>query len=107
MTQQHLAELRYFFVLSLIALAIMALASLLIGWFVAGRVLRPLRVMRATARSVSRSKLRIARSNSSTMPAGVYFEPDPGRHLTTPFAFLIDGARPPIRAPLRPTLRYS
>lgn len=38
---------------SLIALALVALASLVVGWFVAGRMLRPLAYINATAREIS------------------------------------------------------
>jgi signal transduction histidine kinase len=42
---------------SLIALGIMTVLSLLLGWAVAGRVLRPLRTMTATARRISADSL--------------------------------------------------
>jgi hypothetical protein len=42
---------------SAIALGIMAIASVALGWFAAGRVLRPLRAMTATARRISASNL--------------------------------------------------
>jgi hypothetical protein len=42
---------------SAIALGIMAIASVVLGWFAAGRVLRPLRAMTATARRISASNL--------------------------------------------------
>jgi signal transduction histidine kinase len=40
-----------------IALAVMALASVLLGWIVAGRVLRPLRTITAAARDISATNL--------------------------------------------------
>jgi len=40
-----------------IALAIMAAASVVLGWFVAGRVLRPVRTMSAAARRISAGNL--------------------------------------------------
>ncbi len=40
-----------------IALAIMAVVSVLLGWLVAGRVLRPLRTITATTRDISESNL--------------------------------------------------
>jgi signal transduction histidine kinase len=42
---------------SLIALAIMAAASVVLGWIVAGRVLRPVRTIAATARRISAGSL--------------------------------------------------
>src|SRR5262249_16215276 len=50
--QQH-ALLREFIVQSGIALAIMLVVSLALGWIVAGRVLRPLRTMTTTVRQIS------------------------------------------------------
>ncbi len=44
-------------VVSLIALGIMAFVSIALGWFMAGRVLRPLRTMTATAREISELNL--------------------------------------------------
>ncbi len=54
---QHAAEQQYYLVLSVLAVAILALASVLIGWFVAGRLLRPLRTMTHAAREISSSNL--------------------------------------------------
>jgi signal transduction histidine kinase len=54
---QHAAEQQYFLVLSVLAVAILSLASVLIGWFVVGRVLRPLRTMTHAAREISSSNL--------------------------------------------------
>jgi len=54
---QFAAEQHYYLVLSLIALAILCVASILIGWFVAGRVLSPLRTMTASARAISSANL--------------------------------------------------
>jgi signal transduction histidine kinase len=42
---------------SLVGLAVMAAVSLLVGWLFAGRLLRPLRVMTATARDISATNL--------------------------------------------------
>jgi two-component system, OmpR family, sensor histidine kinase VanS len=42
---------------SAIALAIMAIVSIVLGWLVAGRVLRPLRAMTATTRQISERNL--------------------------------------------------
>ncbi len=43
--------------MSLFGLAVTALASALLGWFAAGRVLRPLRTMTSTARTISAGNL--------------------------------------------------
>jgi signal transduction histidine kinase len=56
---QHAAEQRYYLVLSVLVVAILSLASVLIGWFVAGRVLRPLRTMTKAARAISSSNLEL------------------------------------------------
>jgi signal transduction histidine kinase len=50
---QHAAELHELLVQSGIALAIMAAISIVLGWLVAGRVLRPLRTMTATVQQIS------------------------------------------------------
>ncbi|HYB87382.1 MAG TPA: HAMP domain-containing sensor histidine kinase [Streptosporangiaceae bacterium] len=54
---QHAAALNQLLVVSAIALGIMAIASAVLGWLVAGRVLRPLREMTATARAISEDNL--------------------------------------------------
>ena len=54
---QQVADLHQLLVQSAIALAIMAVVSIGLGWFVAGRVLRPLRVMTATTRRISERSL--------------------------------------------------
>jgi signal transduction histidine kinase len=51
------AELNQLLIQSGIALAIMAAASIALGWVVAGRVLRPLRTMTETARAISAHNL--------------------------------------------------
>ena len=56
---QYAAEQHYYLVLSLMALVILSLASVLIGWFVAGRVLRPLRTMTRAARAISSTNLEL------------------------------------------------
>ena len=53
----HAAELHQLLVQSGIALAIMTIASIVLGWLVAGRVLRPLRTMTATTRQISERNL--------------------------------------------------
>jgi signal transduction histidine kinase len=54
---QSLAALHALLIQSGIALAIMALASLWLGWLVAGRALRPLRTITNAAREISASDL--------------------------------------------------
>lgn len=54
---QHASELHELLLNSGIALAAMSLVSILLGWIVAGRVLRPLRTITATAREISASNL--------------------------------------------------
>ena len=55
--QQHTAQLHDLLALSGIALLIMAVVSIWLGWFMAGRVLRPLRVITATTRQISEDNL--------------------------------------------------
>jgi signal transduction histidine kinase len=55
--RQHDAEMRHFLEQSGIALALMAAASILLGWLVAGRVLRPLRTLNERARDISATNL--------------------------------------------------
>jgi signal transduction histidine kinase len=54
---QQAADLHQLLVQSGIALAIMAVVSIALGWLVAGRVLKPLRTMTATARRISERSL--------------------------------------------------
>jgi signal transduction histidine kinase len=54
---QHSSDRHQLLVASATALAIMALASLALGWFVAGRFLRPLRTMTSTTREISATNL--------------------------------------------------
>jgi signal transduction histidine kinase len=56
-TQQHSAELHRLLIMSGIALAIMAVASMGLGWLIAGRVLRPLHKITSAARAISASNL--------------------------------------------------
>ncbi len=51
------SDLHHLLVWSVLALAIMAAASIAIGWLLAGRVLRPLQVITATARELSATHL--------------------------------------------------
>ncbi len=55
--RQHAAALNQLLVVSAIALGIMAIASVALGWLVAGRVLRPLREMTASAQAISEDNL--------------------------------------------------
>jgi len=57
-SQQHSTDVHQLLVVSGLALAITALASIVIGWVVAGRLLRPLQAMTATARHISATNLR-------------------------------------------------
>jgi signal transduction histidine kinase len=54
---QHAAELNRLLTVSGIALGVMAVVSAVLGWLVAGRVLRPLREMTAAARAISADDL--------------------------------------------------
>jgi signal transduction histidine kinase len=51
------ADLHRLLVVSAIALAVMVIVSLALGWVVAGRVLRPLRTITATTRQISEDNL--------------------------------------------------
>ena len=51
------SDLHHLLTWSVIALAIMVLASMALGWVLAGRVLRPLQTITATARAISVSNL--------------------------------------------------
>jgi signal transduction histidine kinase len=55
--QQHAAELHQLLLSSSMALAIMAVVSIVLGWFIAGRVLRPLRAITASVRDISANNL--------------------------------------------------
>jgi signal transduction histidine kinase len=55
--QQHSSELHQLLTESGIALTGMALVSILLGWIVAGRVLRPLRTITTTTREISAKNL--------------------------------------------------
>ena len=56
-TQQRVNELHQLEIESAIALGIMAILSGLLGWVVAGRVLRPLRTITAAAQEISETNL--------------------------------------------------
>ncbi|WP_441129255.1 sensor histidine kinase [Nonomuraea sp. H19] len=55
--RQHEAELRQLLTQSATALAIMSVLSIVLGWIVAGRVLRPLRTITRSARQISATNL--------------------------------------------------
>ena len=55
--RQHAIEVHQLLVGSLIALAVMAVLSIWLGWVVAGRALRPLRTITAAARDISVTNL--------------------------------------------------
>ena len=55
--RQHSADLHQLLIVSGLALAVMAAASVVVGWFVAGRALRPLRTITAAARDISATNL--------------------------------------------------
>ncbi len=54
---QNATDLHHLLVYSWLALAIMAMLSVALGWLIAGRVLRPLRTITAAARSISAASL--------------------------------------------------
>jgi signal transduction histidine kinase len=54
---QHSADLRRLLAVSWFVLAVTTVAAALLGWFASGRVLRPLRQMTATARTISAGNL--------------------------------------------------
>jgi signal transduction histidine kinase len=54
---EHAAILHELLTRSAVALFVMAVLSIALGWFVAGRVLRPLRTITATARQISAANL--------------------------------------------------
>ena len=56
-SNQRISDLHQLIIESAIALAIMALLSTALGWVVAGRVLRPLRTITATAQQISEANL--------------------------------------------------
>ncbi len=56
-SQQQIADLHQLEIESGVALAIMAIASTVLGWIVAGRVLRPLRTITTTTRQISETNL--------------------------------------------------
>lgn len=56
-TQQQASDLHELIIYSAIAIAIMAVLSIVLGWLMAGRVLRPLRTITSTARDISATNL--------------------------------------------------
>lgn len=57
LTEQHAAELRWLLAESGVALAVMTVVSVALGWVMAGRVLRPVRIMSDKARRISARNL--------------------------------------------------
>ncbi|HEY2439490.1 MAG TPA: HAMP domain-containing sensor histidine kinase, partial [Solirubrobacteraceae bacterium] len=55
--QQHSADQKRLLGVSALVLALSAIASVALGWFVSGRILRPLRQITATARTISAGNL--------------------------------------------------
>src|SRR5204862_5421038 len=55
--QQHEDQLHELLGQSAIALGIMTIVSLVLGWFIAGRVLRPIRTITRSAREISATNL--------------------------------------------------
>jgi len=56
-SDQRVADLQVLAIVSLIALAVMAVVSMGLGWLIAGRVLRPLRTITTAARDISATNL--------------------------------------------------
>jgi len=56
-SHQRIADLQVLAIVSVIALAVMAVVSMGLGWLIAGRVLRPLRTITTTARDISATNL--------------------------------------------------
>jgi signal transduction histidine kinase len=56
-TQQRGSDLHHLLLGSMVAVAVMAFVSIGLGWLVAGRILRPLRTITATAKQISASSL--------------------------------------------------
>jgi signal transduction histidine kinase len=54
---QHVGEMHQFLAYCAVALALIAALSLALGWFVAGRALRPVRTITAAAREISATSL--------------------------------------------------
>jgi signal transduction histidine kinase len=55
--QQHSSDLHHLILFSAVAVPVMVILSLLVGWFAAGRVLRPLRTISSTAKDISATNL--------------------------------------------------
>lgn len=55
--QQHGTDLHQLIIYSAVAIAVMALLAIVLGWLMAGRVLRPLRTITTAARDISATKL--------------------------------------------------
>jgi signal transduction histidine kinase len=57
LARQHASDVHQLLVWSVVALAVMTVASIALGWLLAGRVLSPLRRMTATTRRISQENL--------------------------------------------------
>jgi signal transduction histidine kinase len=57
LVNQHDSDLHQLVVWSLVAFAVMAVVSIVLGWLMAGRLLRPLRTMAATTQRISHDNL--------------------------------------------------
>ncbi|MGA2927533.1 MAG: HAMP domain-containing sensor histidine kinase, partial [Solirubrobacteraceae bacterium] len=57
LVRQHASDVHQLLVWSLLALGVMTVASILLGWLLAARVLRPLRIMTAATRRISQENL--------------------------------------------------
>jgi hypothetical protein len=68
--QQHDSVLHQLLIQSGIALAAMALASIALGWIIAGRVLRPLRTITTAARDISATTSSRSSGTRSTGSSG-------------------------------------
>ena len=81
----HTIDLHTLIIQSAFALAVMAALAVVLGWVVAGRVLRPLRAITATARRISATSLheRLARLEAS-FTAQRHFVASASHELRTP-----------------------
>jgi signal transduction histidine kinase len=109
---QHTSDLHQLLVASVIALALIAALSVVLGWLVAGRFLAPLRAITATTRQISASnlheRLNLAGPNDEIKELGDTFDDLLGR-LERSFDFerqFVANASHELRTPLA-TMRAS
>ena len=57
MTRQRTSDLHELLLISALALALMALLAVVLGWLTAGRALRPMRTITSAARRISATNL--------------------------------------------------